>query len=851
MKPSPASPDRQDVAFVDNLGQQKRLVLWIALGSTLATPLLFVYSDNPLETATALFSALTSWLFYLALRKGQLLPTALVVNIGVFVVAVMAVLAFGSVRNAANFLFVGVVVGAGSFFGRRAFLSILILVTVTLGLLSLAEHQGLLRAANQHVSLKTWIVQVICLAVVALLVYRNRQHLERSATRLNEELDRRRSVEQERDQSTERFARFFSTSPSPMLAQSARDARIVDANPAFLQCYGYKREDILGRVDTFLWANPAQREPFLKLLVAHRTVLNFECEALRSDGSTFEALLSGGLGDDPQDHLVITTVTNVSEQAAARIRLQKSEERFAKAFHLSPLKLTITRLSDGHFIEVNQADNGVQGLNASDLKGKTALEVGAWLDPAERARFVEQLRRDGRLIAYESKMRHKDGRIVDARLWSVIIDIDGEECILSCTVNTSEEKRREALLIGVAQGMTGETGEAFFEALCRHMAEALNADVVVVSELLNDGLVNTLSTLSVWVDGQTRSRFAYDIQGTPCAQALQTSELCVLENGLHGHFPAESTPLGVHAQAYVGMALRDADGSAMGVLKALWRGPIALTEEMQALIAIFASRASAELIRLRRDREIKTLNESLEVRVRERTAELRKLNEELDSFAYSVSHDLKSPLRSIDGFTRLLSEQLEGRLQPDETALFDRVLTATRRMSSLIADLLGLARISQGTLERLPTSLSEIAEQIMRAEQLKQPDRQLDWSIEPDLVCHCDPHLMRIAIENLLGNAVKYTRHQKHPKIEIGRLPANASAPQQFFVRDNGVGFDMAYADKLFKPFQRLHTASEFEGTGIGLATVRRIVERHGGTIRVESAPGQGTTFYMSLGAGK
>jgi light-regulated signal transduction histidine kinase (bacteriophytochrome) len=289
----------------------------------------------------------------------------------------------------------------------------------------------------------------------------------------------------------------------------------------------------------------------------------------------------------------------------------------------------------------------------------------------------------------------------------------------------------------------------------------------------------------------------------------------------------------------------------MGVLKALWRGPSALTEEMQALIAIFASRASAELIRLRRDREIKTLNESLEVRVRERTAELRKLNEELDSFAYSVSHDLKSPLRSIDGFTRLLSEQLEGRLQPDETALFDRVLTATRRMSSLIADLLGLARISQGTLERLPTSLSEIAEQIMRAEQLKQPDRQLDWSIEPDLVCHCDPHLMRIAIENLLGNAVKYTRHQKHPKIEIGRLPANASAPQQFFVRDNGVGFDMAYADKLFKPFQRLHTASEFEGTGIGLATVRRIVERHGGTIRVESAPGQGTTFYMSLGAGK
>lgn len=272
---------------------------------------------------------------------------------------------------------------------------------------------------------------------------------------------------------------------------------------------------------------------------------------------------------------------------------------------------------------------------------------------------------------------------------------------------------------------------------------------------------------------------------------------------------------------------------------------------MKALVAIFASRASAELIRLHRDREIKTLNESLEIRVRERTAELRKLNEELDSFAYSVSHDLKSPLRSIDGFTRLLSEQLEGRLQPDETAMFDRILAATQRMSSLIADLLALARISQGAMNREPTSLSEIAEQVMRAEQLKQPDRILDWRIEPGLMCHCDPHLMRIAIENLLGNAIKYTRHQQHPKIEIGRVPDNGPAPQQFFVRDNGVGFDMAYAAKLFKPFQRLHTASEFEGTGIGLATVRRIVERHGGSIRAESTPGQGATFFVSLGPGK
>ncbi|MEX1166189.1 MAG: ATP-binding protein [Hydrogenophaga sp.] len=845
MNHSPDSPG-QDEALVDNLNHQKRLLLLIALGSTLVTPLLYFYSDNRLEAATALYSALSSWLLYLTLRSGRLFLTALLVNIGVLVVAVMAVLAFGSVRNAANFLFVGVLVGAGSFFGRKVFAGIFILVASTLGLLSLAEHQGLLRIPDQHVGLKTWIVQVICLAVVALLVYRNRQHVERSSTKLNEELELRQKTEQERDQSLDRFARFFNTSPSPMLALSARDSTIVDANPAFLQCYGYKREEILGRDETSLWAIPAQREPFLKRLVADRTVLGFECKALRSDGSTFDALISSALGNDPKDHLVITTVTDVTEHTTARIRLQKSEERFAKAFNFSPLKLIITRLSDGSFVEVNDADNGVQCLSASELRGNTSIKVGSWLDPADRTAFVDQLKREGRLNGFETQMRHKDGRTIDTRLWAVIIDIDGEDCILSCAVNISEEKRREALLLGVAQGMTGESGKAFFEALSRHMAEALAADVVVVSELLIDRRV---STLSVWKDGQSDLSFVYDSEGTPCAQTLQNEALCVFEDGMADRFPFESTLLGVRAQAYVGMALRDADGSSMGILMALWRNPIALTQEMRALMAIFASRASAELIRLRRDREIQNLNENLELRVRERTSELRKLNAELDSFAYSVSHDLKSPLRAIDGFTRLLGEQLEGRLMPDETALFDRVLAATRRMSELIADLLGLARVSQGTMERIPTSLSEMAEHIMRAEQLKQPERRLEWHVEAGLTCNCDPHLMRIAMENLLGNAVKYTRHQQHPKIEIGRVSSGASEPPQFFVRDNGVGFDIAHSDKLFKPFQRLHTASEFEGTGIGLATVRRIVERHGGSIWAESTLGQGATFYMALSA--
>jgi light-regulated signal transduction histidine kinase (bacteriophytochrome) len=169
-------------------------------------------------------------------------------------------------------------------------------------------------------------------------------------------------------------------------------------------------------------------------------------------------------------------------------------------------------------------------------------------------------------------------------------------------------------------------------------------------------------------------------------------------------------------------------------------------------------------------------------------------------------------------------------------------------MSTLIADMLALARVSQGQVELTRADLSELAEQVMQAEQAKHPDRPLRWRVEPGLVCVCDPRLMRIALENLLGNAVKYTRDQPAPVIAVGRVPGEAGAALAFFVRDNGVGFNMAYADKLFKPFQRLHLPSEFEGTGIGLATVRRIVERHGGTVTGTAQTGEGAEFRLTMG---
>ncbi|MDQ7743983.1 PAS domain-containing sensor histidine kinase [Hydrogenophaga pseudoflava] len=818
--------------------------LLVTGSATVLTPLVYWSSSNLLDAAVAAVVAVLGALFLFMLRRGRTRYAVHFLVYGVMTASSMELLAFGSVRAAGGFMMVAAVAGAGIFLGRKPLIGAVIYGVVSLGVLTAAEQRGWLIEPNHEVGLKVWLTHSAVLVVVAIMVFYSRTKAQVALELQQAELERRIRSEQERDQSLERFTRIFRNSPSPMIAQSARNGLILDVNPAFERCYGRTREDVLGCTDEMLWAEPEQRTRYLEQLFTHRRADRTHVKGLRADGSHFDALISSEMGDDPQDRLVITIVTDITEQNTTIERLRRSEERFAKAFNFSPMNLSITRLSDGLILEVNRAGVISDGMGVDVLRGRTTLETGAWLTPAHRQAYIDRLKRDGRVLAYESQMRSRDGKPVDVRLWAVLIDIEGEECILSSTVNVSEEKRREALLLSVAQGMTGETGEAFFTALARHAAPALKADLVMVSERLSEQQVQTLAASK---DGALMPNFVFDPQGTPCGEALVNSGLCVYEQGMAHAYPAMSSVTGVPASAYIGQSLRDQDGTAIGLLSAMWRQPITLTAEMRALMSIFASRATAELMRLRREREIQQLNATLEQRVQSRTAELQKLNAELDSFAYSVSHDLKSPLRAIDGFTSLLSEQLHGRLSVDEEQLLDRVLVSTHRMSTLIADLLALARVSQGEMTPGMANLSEIAEQVMKAEQAKHPDRPLAWRIEPGLVSVCDARLARIALENLLGNAVKYTRNQSQPLIEMGRYRDGDPARTTFFVRDNGVGFNMAYAEKLFKPFQRLHGPSEFEGTGIGLATVRRIVDRHGGHIQGVGRPGEGAEFRFSL----
>ena len=249
--------------------------------------------------------------------------------------------------------------------------------------------------------------------------------------------------------------------------------------------------------------------------------------------------------------------------------------------------------------------------------------------------------------------------------------------------------------------------------------------------------------------------------------------------------------------------------------------------------------------RLRAEAQVHALNRTLEARVVARTRDLSRANQELETFAYSVSHDLRAPLRAIDGFSRILVERYSDALDETGRGYLARVRNAAARMGELIDALLKMSRLTRGTLNRERVDLSRIAGDVIDELRAAFPEHEVKVHIAPGLEADGDVVLLRNLLQNLLGNAWKFTRGRAGARIEFGTSPG--SEPVEYYVRDNGAGFAQEYVDKLFRPFQRLHEQGDFAGNGIGLASVKRIVERHGGTIRAEGREGEGATFYFTL----
>ena len=761
----------------------------------------------------------------------------------------------------------------------------------------LALALGLVLAGSGAIRLANWVAQRIDMfSTNAQLISQGQYNLEWPESRVYEfnqlgqhlrdmetEIQRR---EKEIEEQRIRFQTAFETSPLAMSILNVDSGEFVSVNSAWSALIGYSQEEVAGRhIDQLdIWKNKEDSRRYRDLVLKEDTIRDFENLLTRRSGEIIEVLMNSSkivLGG--KNH-ILTIIIDVTERNRLNRQLRKTEI-LQGAILDNAGHAIISTTPDGIITTFNTTAERMLGYKADEMIGKQtpaifheeseirerAKQFSAELDRTVEPGFEVFIVRSelGLPNEYEWTYVRKDGSTFPVLLTvTAIRDENGNTTgYLGLAIDITERKEAEKILraseyrlarqkqavVDLAHAQRDASGR--LDVLIRTTTELLCTALGVQrasvwSYSAGEKIIECLDLYTADSDKHDAGMILRYAANPAYFDALESERVIAANNAITD--PATSGFAKDYLETYNISAMMDATilrgSEPVGVVCFEHVGePRTWTIDEQnfaVAVADFISLSMELHHHQQTTEELQSYKENLEELVATRTRELQSVNKELEAFSYSVSHDLRAPLRGIDGFSLALLEDYGNELSEEATVYLNRVRKAAGRMDKLIDDLLNLSRISRREMRRERSDLSKMSEEIVNHYRSIDPERTVSVSIAPGLVTDGDPNLLRIVMDNLISNAWKYSSRNTDARIEIGAT--DVDGVHAFFVRDNGVGFDMAYSGKLFGAFQRLHNASDYPGSGIGLATVNRIINRHGGRLWAEGKVDQGAVFYFT-----
>jgi len=621
----------------------------------------------------------------------------------------------------------------------------------------------------------------------------------------------------ERQRAEDRFRQVIEGAPNGMVMVDA-EGKMVLVNAQIETAFGYDRSELLGKpIEVlvplrFRSQHPAYRSGFTESPSPRHMGAGRDLFGLRKDGSEFPVEIGLNPIQTEQGLMVLGTILDITERKRAEETLRRSQKQLAGVIG-SAMDAIITINQEQRIVLFNSAAERMFLYPAEDAIGQS-LDI--FLPERFRAAHSQHILNFSKTNVTRRSMGAL-GALFGLRA-------DGEEFPLEASISQIESDGQRLYTV-ILRDITERRRS---EEVLKEQARILELAHVFIRDLSSRILFwNTgAEQMYGWTSDEALGKISHDLLRTVFPRPIEEIKARLLTRGhwegelVHSTRSGESIVVASHWVLH-----RDQAGKPMAILEV----NNDITERRRA------------------EEEVHRLNEELEQRVQQRTAQLENANKELEAFSYSVSHDLRAPLRHINGFCQALLEDHSSQLDPQGQAYLQEVRNASNEMAQLIDDVLRLARVTRTEMHVEPVNLTALAQESVDELRKADPSRNVTIFLQENLVTLGDKRLLRIVLNNLLSNAWKFTSKRDDPEISLSAEQTNNETV--YLVRDNGVGFDMTYRDKLYGAFQRLHSAEQFEGTGVGLATVQRIVYRHGGRAWAEGAVDKGATFYFTLAA--